>query len=144
MTPIQSFLNLLSKWLIILTAYIWKRLIMSRMKEERLFRFHKKIILNRKGIGWKTSTSGLATFGVKVVNENKHRTEDIIRKNKNVKSISSGDSQLIPGLQFVDNICSVIRLKICNNDKNDYYSIIENLVHSASNYHWYRYWKIMN
>lgn len=52
--------------------------------------------------------------------------KEIIGKNGNVKSINSGNSQLIYGLQFADNICSVIRMKISGDDKNNYYSIIKN------------------
>ena len=58
--------------------------------------------------------------------------EDMVSKISGVKSITAGDSQLIPGLQFADNICSVIRLKISENDKNNYYLIIEKLVYYTS------------
>ena len=58
--------------------------------------------------------------------------EDMVSKVSGVKSITAGDSQLIPGLQFADNICSVIRLKISENDKNNYYPIIEKLVYYTS------------
>lgn len=58
--------------------------------------------------------------------------EDMVSKISGVKSITAGDSQLIPGLQFADNICSVIRLKISENDKNNYYPIIEKLVYYTS------------
>ena len=49
----------------------------------------------------------------------------------NVKSIMPGDSQLIPGLQFADNLCSVVRMKLVDEDKNDFYSIIQDLVKQA-------------
>ena len=49
----------------------------------------------------------------------------------NVKSIMPGDSQLIPGLQFADNLCSVVRMKLVDEDKNDFYSIIQDLVKEA-------------
>ena len=58
--------------------------------------------------------------------------EDMVSKISGVKSITAGDSQLIPGLQFADNICSVIRSKISENDKNNYYPIIEKLVYYTS------------
>ena len=46
----------------------------------------------------------------------------------NVKSAKPDDSQLVPGLQFVDNLCSVLRLKLSNQDKYDFYSYIEGYV----------------
>ena len=49
----------------------------------------------------------------------------------NVKSIMPGDSQKIPGLQFADNLCSVVRMKLVDEDKNDFYSIIQDLVKQA-------------
>ena len=48
--------------------------------------------------------------------------------NKNILSIKPKDSQLVSGLQFADNICSVIRLNKSSEDKFDYYNFIENMV----------------
>lgn len=48
-----------------------------------------------------------------------------LTKNKNVNSINGKDSQQNHGIQLVDNICSVVRLKITNKDIYNYYSIIE-------------------
>ena len=49
----------------------------------------------------------------------------------NVKSISKDDSQNNPGLQFADNICSVIRLHLTDSDSNNFYEIIESKVQKA-------------
>ena len=49
-----------------------------------------------------------------------------------VISIEAADSQLTPGLQLVDNMCSIIRHKYAGNDKNKYYELIaENLKEST-------------
>lgn len=53
---------------------------------------------------------------------------DRISKCSNVLNIQSRNSFDEPGIQFVDNLCSVIRLS-CLESKNDYYSIIkENVI----------------
>ena len=54
-----------------------------------------------------------------------------IMEHKNVSSIESRDSQLEPGLQFADNVCSTLRLYLSGEDKNHYYSIIETIVHKV-------------
>lgn len=46
----------------------------------------------------------------------------------NVTSIKPFDSQQLPGLQFVDNICSVIRMHLTGQDDSDYYSIIDFMI----------------
>ena len=46
----------------------------------------------------------------------------------NVVGIVPMDSQLEPGLQFIDNICSSIRLHLSGEDNNHYYEKIEHLV----------------
>ena len=45
-----------------------------------------------------------------------------------IEDIYAKDSQLDPGLQFVDNICSVIRLHLSHKDRFYYYNYIENIV----------------
>lgn len=50
-----------------------------------------------------------------------------ISQHSNVISIQSRNSFDEPGIQFVDNLCSVIRLSYLDS-KNYYYSIIENKV----------------
>lgn len=50
---------------------------------------------------------------------------------QNVHSISKNDSQSCPGLQFADNICSVIRLHLTDSDSDYYYEIIESMVREA-------------
>jgi len=47
---------------------------------------------------------------------------------QNVQAIMSMDSQQEAGLQFVDNICSVIRRSISGTDENNYYDIIKKWV----------------
>lgn len=49
----------------------------------------------------------------------------------NVKSITPFDSQQMAGLQFADNICSVIRMHLTDQDTNEYYSIIEDLIRNV-------------
>lgn len=51
-----------------------------------------------------------------------------ISQYSNVHSVISKDSRLVPGLQFADNICSVLRLHKSNCDSENYYEIIENKV----------------
>ena len=48
----------------------------------------------------------------------------------NVLNIQSRDSFDGPRIQFVDNLCSVIRLS-CLESKNDYYSIIKEKCNSS-------------
>ena len=48
-----------------------------------------------------------------------------------IKSICPRDSQVEPGLQFVDNICSVIRLYKSNEDINNYYDMISDLINEV-------------
>lgn len=48
-----------------------------------------------------------------------------ISKLENVISIKSADSQLTPGLQLVDNMCSIIRRKYSNTDIYHFYALIE-------------------
>lgn len=45
-----------------------------------------------------------------------------------VKAITPGNSEIEHGLQFADNICSVIRLHKSGDPKDMYYKIIENLI----------------
>lgn len=51
-----------------------------------------------------------------------------ISKNENVVSIKPADSQLIPGLQYVDNICSVIRLNLSGSDEYGFYNLIKDKI----------------
>ena len=46
----------------------------------------------------------------------------------NVRSIKAMDSRLEAGLQFVDNVCSVIRLQKSDKDQYSYYEIIESRI----------------
>ena len=49
-------------------------------------------------------------------------------KNKNIKNVNSIDSTFEAGLMYVDNICSVIRLYLTNNDRFNLYDYIEDKV----------------
>lgn len=51
-----------------------------------------------------------------------------------VLSIKAADSQLTPGLQLVDNMCSIIRHKYTNNDRNGYYELIVENVKETKDY----------
>lgn len=55
-----------------------------------------------------------------------------IIKIKNVKSINSKDSQKVHGLQFIDNICSVIRQYkthgLKSNEVKSFYSVFQDMV----------------
>ena len=48
----------------------------------------------------------------------------LIEQYNHVLSVSSRDSFDEPGLQFIDNLCSVIRLSRLDN-QNEYYKLIE-------------------
>ncbi|MCD8029247.1 MAG: hypothetical protein LUF02_11470 [Erysipelotrichaceae bacterium] len=50
----------------------------------------------------------------------------IISDFENVISISKQDSRLEYGLQFIDNICSAIRLNLTENDSY-YYNLLHNI-----------------
>ena len=47
---------------------------------------------------------------------------------ENIITINGYDSHLEEGLQFIDNLCSVIRLHKSNSDKYSFYTIIENFI----------------
>lgn len=61
-----------------------------------------------------------------------YRFEDLIIETfesfDNVKTIAPRDSQELPGLQFADNVCSVVRLHLTEHDKNNYYSYIKSMI----------------
>ena len=57
-----------------------------------------------------------------------------ISKVQNVNSIKAADSQLTPGLQLVDNICSIIRRKYTNSDINGHYALIASNIKEANDY----------
>ena len=48
-----------------------------------------------------------------------------------VSRVCAKNSELVPGLQFVDNICSVIRRHITGTDHDSFYQMIENIVKST-------------
>ena len=59
--------------------------------------------------------------------KNKKFEQEIINSfitDEKVLSIAPGDSKIYSGLKYVDNICSVIRNRINNNDKHDYFYLI--------------------
>ena len=51
-----------------------------------------------------------------------------VEPDESVIKITPGESQKESGLQFVDNICSTIRLHLSEEDEYGYYKIIENRV----------------
>ena len=53
---------------------------------------------------------------------------DSFKDDEKVLSIAPGDSKQYSGLKYVDNICSVIRHRINNNDKYNYYYLIEDKI----------------
>ncbi|MCQ2530128.1 MAG: DUF3800 domain-containing protein [Lachnospiraceae bacterium] len=53
---------------------------------------------------------------------------DRISSYNHVQAIMSRDSQKEPGLQFVDNLCSIMRMHKSGSDENNFYSLIENCV----------------
>ena len=62
----------------------------------------------------------LPTFETRIV--------QTISKYKNVQAIMPQDSQIEPGLQFADNICSILRHKKTTNTANEYYKLLENKI----------------
>ena len=57
-------------------------------------------------------------------NDFEKRIVDHISSYKNVQAIMSRDSQKEPGLQFVDNICGVIRLHKSDVDEHRFFDMI--------------------
>ena len=56
------------------------------------------------------------------------RIAERIMSYSNVQAVMARDSQKEPGLQFVDNICSVVRLNKTATDEYNFYSYIEQWV----------------
>ena len=52
------------------------------------------------------------------------RIVDLITGYPNVQAIMPRDSQKEEGLQFVDNLCSIIRLHLSGTDKDNFYQLI--------------------
>ena len=63
---------------------------------------------------------GINDFENKIVQE--------ISKYAIISKIHPEDSQIYSGLQFVDNIASVIRLHLSNMDEHQYYRIVETMI----------------
>lgn len=63
---------------------------------------------------------------------NKYEFEKEIISNlsiqNNIINIQPKDSRKEPGLQFADNLCSVVRRKITNSDKRNFYDIIKDRI----------------
>lgn len=59
------------------------------------------------------------------------RIIDRISTYGNVQAIMPRDSQIEAGLQYVDNICSIIRHHLSGTDKNEFYTLIEDWVREA-------------
>ena len=60
--------------------------------------------------------------------EFERRIADRIYLYSNVQAIMPRDSQLEPGLQFVDNMCSIIRLNLSGQDKYNFFEMIKDWV----------------
>lgn len=63
--------------------------------------------------------------------KNKKFEQEIIDSfitDEKVLLIAPGDSKVYSGLKYVDNICSVVRNKINDNDMHNYYYLIEDKV----------------
>ena len=56
--------------------------------------------------------------------------ENRISQNANCNSIIHNDSQLIPGLQFADNVCGAIRLYV-SEENEKYYMIVKDKTYSV-------------
>ena len=59
------------------------------------------------------------------------RITNTILPYSNVSSIQARDSRTEAGLQFIDNICSTIRLHLSGKDQNGFYKIIEDRVQNV-------------
>ena len=58
-------------------------------------------------------------------NEFVNNIRDLLMSLNNVQSAVPGDSQLVPGLQFIDNVCSALRRYKSGTDKYGFYDIIK-------------------
>lgn len=56
------------------------------------------------------------------------RIKKRISEMENVIRIQPANSELVPGIMFIDNLCGVLRLKECGEDINHFYEIIEHIV----------------
>ena len=106
---------------IIFSCYAKKSNNLSQAKKESIY-----ICLLEKII---VSITAEKTFNIIFDSFNKPDFEEKIIKNfsfySKVNSIVARDSRTEPGLQFVDNVCSVIRLQKSNSDINDYFKLID-------------------
>lgn len=59
---------------------------------------------------------------------------ETMSKLDSIKSIKAADSQLTPGLQLVDNICSIIRRKYTDSDKYGFYELISSYIKETVDY----------
>ena len=107
---------------IIYSAYIKKtRHLDQDLKEKIYIQLLTKIVSSiDHNVNIVFDSFNICSFETNIINT--------IIKKENVNACSPMDSQLNPGLQLVDNLCSVIRLHISQKDKNDYYSYIEKTV----------------
>ena len=56
------------------------------------------------------------------------RIVDRISSHSNVQAIMPRDSQKEAGLQLVDNMCSILRLKQSNSDTHGFYDLVEDWI----------------
>jgi len=90
----------------------------------------KKSIKNKMYIRMLTKMIGSIDKNIDIVFDKNAPDYDeniiiVTSKLKNVISIKSADSQLTPGLQLVDNMCSIIRRRYSNCDYEHFYELIE-------------------
>lgn len=57
-----------------------------------------------------------------------NRIVESFADNSKIETIIAGDSQLVHGLQFVDNLCSVIRLHKSDCDEEGFYDILSDVI----------------
>lgn len=107
---------------VIYSCYIKKESILTQENKERVYiQLLTRIVEN-------------INFDIDVIFDtfNKKDFEDsiisVISDYEHVNSIESRDSQISPGLQYVDNLCSVYRHHLSGTDENNFYKQIESYV----------------
>lgn len=93
----------------------------QKIKEDTYLKLLSKIIMNiNDRVNVIFDLFNKKDFEEKIINK--------MKKLKNIESINGIDSHLEEGLQFIDNLCSVIRLHKSNLDKYNFYAIIEKFI----------------
>lgn len=107
---------------IIYSCYIKKESYFSQeMKEEVYIKLLAKIVMNiESDIDIIFDTFNKSDFETRII--------DIIGNYSHVKNISPCDSQIEHGLQFIDNLCSVLRYHKSDTDINSFYDYIKEYI----------------